>query len=408
MHSPYPVPPEKWPTTPIVRGINPLTQLIEGDDSGYRKVSTLMANLAPLVNPAILCRPSYDGVREDGAKLPSIALPGGLRDGILVVRETFARDLEDANQLLQKVFGGEYTPCALDGFRSWHRQAAGFTRMLHGHMQRLCVTAENADDRIANFINAGNAADGTFAWVNADTTSPVYVTLLDELRKDAKLMTQLRDFAATLNGGATPDNLIGTLYTYVTISANSGIGRAANRGIPLVFENNAHAGGGACDVFLLGRNGLPLNHIPFDYPGEEAGMDYLEQDAHFEAYVAKASSDPLLQEHLLTLGLSPDTVTRNHWEQWRSAVRVIYHMTRAKGWTFYSSEHGGENWHLEGNNKCYSVESGMVFRREVGTAQAYPDSGNPGHALQLHGRDAVAVWGGKSGHTAARSHGLEV
>ncbi len=47
MNSPYPVSPENWPSTPIVRDLNPKTAepgneagLREGDDHGYRKIAT--------------------------------------------------------------------------------------------------------------------------------------------------------------------------------------------------------------------------------------------------------------------------------------------------------------------------------------------------------------------------------
>jgi hypothetical protein len=395
---PYPIPPERWPDTPIVREINPLTGLIEGDDAGYRKVATLRINDAPLVKPSVLCRPSYDGIDEYGFSRPEIALPGGLQDGVLVVRETFARDLDDADAILQRVFRGEYTLCALDGFRSRDRQAAGFTRLLRGHMQNLGVTAENADRRIPEFLKAGNLADGTFSWVNANVSSAEYNAVSAELSTDVGFMQQLQEYSEESGDGDA-------MYTYITVSANSGIGRAANRGIPLVFENNAHSGGGACDVFLLSGNGKPLNHVPFDYSGPEAGMDYLEDDSHFEQFRAKAMTDELIRAHLSVLGVPPESFEWQHWVRLRSAIRVLYHLTKAKGWTYYSSDHGGENWHLEGGNIAYDLR-GRVIGSER-TSETHPDSGNPGHALQKHGRDAVGVWGGHSGHQVAAKYGLE-
>lgn len=399
----YPIRPEQWPTTPIRREVNPLTGLIEGDDAGYRKVRTLPDNAAPVVVPNVMCRPNYDGIDEYGNAKRAIALPGGLVGGALVVRETFARDIDDADALLQKVFGGQYRLCALDGFRSWERQAAGFSRLLRFHMERLGVTEDNVGDRVVDFIKAGNLADGTMAWVNADVDSAVYKDLVVELRKDAGFMSQIREFAATLDGGLTDDNVSEALYVYVTISANSDIGRAANRSIPLVFECNAHAGGGACDMFLLDGGGLPLNHIPFDYPGPEAAMDYLEDDAHFDVYREIAVKNELIRKHLLAIGIAPERFSRSNWDYFRASVRVLYHLSRAKGWTYYSSDHGGENWHLEGGNIAYDALTGDVVASEKATAGGYPNSGNPGHALQKYGRDATAVWGGASGHAAAAS-----
>ncbi len=287
MTSPYTVRPELWAETPIIRGINPLTGLIEGDDSGYRNVQTLGENSSPLVIPNVLIRASYDGEDEFGILDPAIALAGGLPDGKFVVREQVARELEKADENLHQITGGEYRLCALDGFRSWKRQAAGFTRMLGIQMNRMGLTADNVDDRVVDFLRAGNAADGTFAWVNANTSARSYLLLAQELETDSTFMDQIREFASTLTSMTLPDAIQETLYTYITVSANSGIGRAANRGVPLVFEGNAHAGGGAVDVFLVNKHGMPVNIVPFDYPGCEAGMDWMEDDANYQQYLKR-------------------------------------------------------------------------------------------------------------------------
>jgi hypothetical protein len=95
--------PELWTKTPIARKVNPLTSMIEGDDKGYRDVRTLPTNPAPLVAPDVTCLAAYDGWTFKGLQDPSIILPGGLRDGALVVRETFARDIEDAEQVFRAI-----------------------------------------------------------------------------------------------------------------------------------------------------------------------------------------------------------------------------------------------------------------------------------------------------------------
>ncbi len=404
--APYAFQVEKWVSTPIVRKINPITGMIEGDDSGYRRIKTLAQNTAPLVVPDIIVRPSYDGIDEFGKKRDEIALPGGLFDGKLVVRETFAKDLSRANKLLEKAFGGAYRLAALDGFRSWVRQAAGFTRLLRVHMERLGVTENNLDDRVLDFIRAGNLADGTFSWVNADVTSVTYGEVMGELLRDDKFMAQLKEYAVTLKD--VKDQMTEAMYVYITISANSGIGRAANRGIPLIFEGNAHAGGGACDIFLVNARGIPLNHVPFDWSGPEAGMDYLENGTNFGLFKAKIATEPVLAAHVKHYGITAENFQWKHWEILRDAIRVLYHLTKAMGWTYYSSDHGGENWHIEGGNIGYNPLTGEVVYVEEGTHAQFPDSGNPGHALQISGREATAVWGGASGHLLAKPLGLQI
>ncbi len=407
---PYAVAPSLWAVTPIIRHINPITGMIEGDDSGYRKVRTLPVNPAPLVNPAVLCRPSYDGVTILGTRDPSIILPGGLDNGVLVVREAFARDIDAADLFLQKTFGNAYRLCALDGFRSWKRQAAGFTSLLTGWMQRTGVTTKsvNNDEDVVRFLQCGDKADGTFSWVNADTASAGLVALATDLLRDARMQDQLKAYAASKATDGVGD-LDDAVYTYITVSANSGIGRAARCNIPLVFEGNAHAGGGACDIFLVGSSGQPLNPVPFDYPGPAAAMDYMENDKHYDEYRKLAATDDMLRAHMQTaLGTTPDRFSWSMWEDLRAALRILYHLTRAKGWTYYSSDHGGENWHLEGGNIGYDPLTGAVLFSEPVTSVQYPDSGNPGHTLQLRGRDAVAAWGGATGHEQALRHGLSI
>lgn len=401
--------PELWTKTPIKRNMNGLTGLIEGDDNGYRDVRTLPTNPAPLVGPDVTCLAAYDGWNLKGLQDPKIILPGGLRDGALVVRETFARDIEDAEQVLLRVFGGQYRICALDGFRSWVRQAAGFTSLLVGWMKKFDVDPQKTDDKIVAFLQAGDKADGTFSWVNADVNSPAYETLANELKADARMEEQLLAYAATKQADDPKFDLNKAVYTYITVSANSGIGRAVKHQIPLIFEGNAHAGGGACDIFLINSANRPLNPVPFDFPGPAAAMDYLENETHYDEYIRLLGSDEQLRTYMRTYwDKDASSFTREDWNMFRDALRVLYHLAKAKRWTYYSSDHGGENWHLEGGDIGYDVFTGEVLFSEAGSADKFPDSGNPGHTLQTHGREGIAVWGGASGHMAARQWGLKI
>lgn len=399
---------ELWTITPINRPINPLTGLIEGDDSGYRRIRTLPANESPLVVPAVEIRPSYEGIDEYGKSGPSIALPGGLPNGQTVVRECVARDLEDADRLLTTVFGGALRICVLDGFRSWRRQAAGFSRMLHMHLAACGLKPEEFEDAIAAFLQAAVLADGTFSWVNAATDTAEYATVVEEIRQNPRVFSQLEAYTASLGPTGTMED---ALYQYITVSANSGLGSAAGR-VPLDFEGNAHAGGGAVDMMLIDEKGRPISLVPFDYPGEEASMDYAEKDENLDKYLAHANADAplgrLLRGHLEKLGFAtPAQFTRNDWEYFRDVNRIRYHLGKSKGWTYYSSVYGSENWHFEPGNIGIDARTGKVIHAETATAQSLPNSGNPGHTLQTLGRTATAVWGGSSGHRQARKLGLE-
>lgn len=384
--------PLKWEETPIVRGKNEVTGMIEGNDDGYGRVDTLKNNPSPLVVPDVLVRAVYDGFDPYTGDLDvSRAMPGGLDGRKLVVREALARDLEDANKLLLKVFGGRYRLAIYDGFRSGPRQRLGFNGVLDYYLLASRLKPDDVDARAADFTVLGKKAHGTFCYLQADLGSPQAVALIDTLRKDSRFMDEMKDCADCI--GKTVDEAIAL---YVTVSANSGLGRATN--VPVMFEWNAHAGGGAADVFLVGANGLPINPVPFDYPGPEARMDFLEDDANFEKYVVAARTNELLRKHLERLGLTADTFKRTHWLEMRAALRVWYHLVKAKGWTYYSEEDCGENWHLEGANVCKDVLTGQVFYEENLTSANYPHSGNPGHTLQVLGKQATAVWGGKTAH----------
>lgn len=385
--------PEDWETTRIQRGRNAVTGMIEGNDDGYGAIVTLKVNPSPLVVPDVDTRSVYDGFdaytgKVDPSRKP---MPGGLEGGKIVVRETFARDLKNANDLLQTVFKGKYRICVLDGFRSGPRQRLGYYEMLKYLMNQAGLKAGDVDTRVADFIQLGKAAHGTFCYLQADLQSAQAKNALTRLAADSRFMEGIREYATRAS------KTVGeSLALYITVSANSGLGRAAD--VPVLFEWNAHAGGGAADVMLLGANGLPINPVPFDYPGPEARMDFMEDDANFDLYVAAAKENDLLSAHLGRLGLSPTTFTRKNWDTMRDALRVWYHLVIAKGWTYYSEEACGENWHLEGANVCRDVLQNRVFDAEDQTAQAYPNSGNPGHTLQVLGKDAIAVWGGKTAH----------
>lgn len=153
----YSVPAEQWPETPIVISTNPVTGKPHGDDAGYRKVATLEDNHEELVKPAgIETRPVYDGKDEYGREHNDL-LPGGVREGVLVVRKTLARALDYANQVLTDRLGGEYALVGLDGFRSGDRQRAGWDRLRKNLMTQAGVEDSKYADKGA--IWGGNTCD---------------------------------------------------------------------------------------------------------------------------------------------------------------------------------------------------------------------------------------------------------
>jgi hypothetical protein len=298
--TPYPVPMSEWPTMAIGRKINPVTQLIEGDDTGYRRQRTLSLNPSPLVVPDVRIRAVYDGTNAYGVSNPKTALPGGVRDGQLALRETAARAITYVNQLVWEASDGAIEIVALDGFRSCYRQEQGFTRMFTLLMDRAGITPAHHLENLGAFIAAGAAADDTFAFVPVHQNA-AYIAKTQELWSDAEFTEKLIAVARERSADVTPALIDELKLLYLTISANSNIGIGA--GLDLNFEGNAHAGGGACDLMPMRvSDGRLLNIVPFDYPGKEAAADFMEHEGAYERYITAAHSNVLLSDHLKALG----------------------------------------------------------------------------------------------------------
>lgn len=392
-----------WRTTGIVRENNPLTSLIEGDDSGYRDMRTLLHNRSPLVVPDVMIRSSYDGIDEFGESQE--VLPGGLVDGKLVLRETAARGIELLDQLVYEASQGEFIIAALDGFRSEQRQAAGFTRLLRQQMSAHGVTEGNHLQNIPAFMRCSRIADGTFSWVRLAESSQ-FQSVFSRLQQDSGFTASLAQWIMAERNTDLRDvqshDYEAAIWEYLTVSANCGFGHGT--GLPLNSECNAHAGGGACDVFVIDKvTGKPMNIVPFDYAGPEAGMDFMEHDGAYEQYCTAVGQNPLLAQYLRRLGFDDiSKFTLHEWERIRGAIRILYHAAKGAGFTYYSSENGGKNWHFESGNIIIEPSTGGVVAFEGLTAGLHPNSGNPGHTLQTLGKEGMAVWGGATAHSHAR------
>jgi hypothetical protein len=189
------------------------------------------------------------------------------------------------------------------------------------------------------------------------------------------------------------------LHDLIVIGANTSLGPTSEFEVPLDFETNAHAGGGAVDMMLVDREGKLLSLVPFDYVGEEASIDYLEDDENFERFKEHAKNKPELLRHLKKIGYNTledfDFVA---WEKIREALRVLYHLTKALGCTYYSAHPGGESWHFEPDGIALYAPDGTLVYESPLAEYFQPGSGNPGHTLQKLGPKAVAVYGGFSAH----------
>lgn len=414
----YTVDLKDWEKTPIVREINPLTGKKEGEDCanllignpGFRGMPTCEENDEDLLVPDVNSRSVFDGFSEhDGKYDPKLVLPGGLDKGVMVVRESTARGLDLTAELIGEATADAVQLILVDGFESWKRQSSGFTRTFK---ELLAADGIEGEPTVEQLHSLGIKANGTYCYVNVAKDDLNYLILDKELRANSVFMQEVTAYAQSQlqPGEKLEEKVDQILHEYITISANSQLGPAKDRNVHLNYENNAHAGGAAVDVMLADKDGKLLDITPYLWVGEEAGMDYMEDDANYDNFIRATKEKPKLAEHLAKIGFpTPEQFTRSNWEELKIVRRIRYHAFKAVGATFYSAhdgKDGGEFWHHEFGNIIFTPDGKVVYAAP--TARKYPHSGNPGHTLQVVGPSGTAVYGGGSAHKIARKqYGLQ-
>lgn len=400
--------PENFHREPIVLKMLDMTGALAGDDGGYRDVPVNDTGEELVsIDGEIMTRPSYDGVDEVSGQFDQkLILPGGTEHGVYA-RRSVLEALKAANQYLSSRYPGMRIG-VVDAFRSKTRQVAGFSR------KAMEVLGDNQQPDVPTLYKAGVTADGTFSLVRAVRDNSVYkefvrdmeksqevIQLAEELGKDPSVVAiDLADVCANLRKASEVFSNTPTT--------------PLNMDVPLNANNNAHAGGGAIDAFLYDADGRMLNsHVPFDWVGPEAAMDFLEQDDSFDEFKARVRTNPMLQKHLEKQGITGE-ITESQWKFWREAQRIMFHVMTRVGATFFtdtacnrksSDFFGGENWHFEPGNVAYDAASGKPVY-EGQSAGVVRDGGNPGHTLQKKGRGVSAPWGGDAAHEQLRQKGL--
>ena len=395
---------------PIVLKKLDTTGSLEGDDSGYRDVPVLDSGTDHLVDISgeIMTRSNYDGTDEiTGEHRADLVLPAGTERGVYA-RRSVLEALKVANEYLSKHYGGDRQIGVVDAFRSRERQAAGFSRKT---IEKL---GKNRQPDISALYKAGVTADATFSFVRADRKSPVYQEFVRDLAASKEVIYLAQESGqdpktvAMFLGDVCANLVRASKFFQETPST------PLNIDIPLDSNNNAHAGGGAVDAFLYDSKGRMLNsHVPFDWLGSEAAMDFLEQDDSFEEFKARVKEDPILQAHLAKQGIKGD-ITPAQWKLWKEAQRIIFYTMTGVGATFYSDTaknrkskdfFGGENWHFEPGNVVYDPATGEPVYEDA-SARVVKDGGNPGHTLQKKGPGISAPWGGDAAHSQLIQKGV--
>jgi|GEM_PF-5819572 len=395
------VPPEKWPETPVVIHHNSLTNLGDGDDSGYRDVPRIVTvKPEPLVriDGDMYVTPELDGVNMYGRPDDMLKMGGGIEGGGILLRETIARTLRAMNAQIRKVFGGQFELVPADGYRSAVRQQSVFKFMFR----------RNAD---AQKIDLGTVTDeqlltlGRFTETNASAVSlknnEIFLQLIAELEQDSGFLPQ---FQGTDRNAAVRD--------YISVSANTGIGRAKHIEIE-TDTATAHGGAGAVDLNIWGPspiNGkrVPLVHTPAAFAHSMSGTLFLENDANFDVFKQLWIKHEEVRKHMAELGYdSPDTFTfERDWNMLRMAHRVRHHSFINLGvrGSFYDPNNpneAGENWHYQIGN--IATVDGVVYASPQ-SAATHPGSGNTCHVKLRQPAGSEAVWGAKDAFAYVEDH----
>lgn len=411
----YPIRPEQWEDTPIEIVRNPLTGKEDGDDGslegvhgGYRKIPRLQDNFESLVVPAVPTAAVYEGYNEYGdPKNEAEVLKGGLKDGVLVVRETLARTMEYLNSLYAEYT--DYELLALDGFRSESRQAAGWDRL----RKRIMSEQGIGQSTPSEIYSAGLAADDIFSVVNPDTDSKEFKDLESELMADGRFIEEVKEIVSKKyeDGQVTDDRVADLVFEYIAFITNADIAQAEGRKVPLDADMMAHSSADAIDFMLRNRNtGKLVSPVGFDFPNRpEAAikltrMDSVEKPGAYEAYRDEALANPGYAAHIKSMGMDPNNFTRADFDKLQKAQRVWFHSTQAVGMSNYV----GETWHGNGGINPTKIDGSPLIANSRYMDKAFVWGGNTCDAQLKLGPKGIAAFGGNtSAVVARRDWGLE-
>lgn len=369
---------------PIVRDINPHTGLLEGDDSGYRKVpvtSLDSENPDPMVVlTEVATRPLYALGATPGL---CTYYPTGLGGpSTVLVRAPIARGLIEADQILtaynRKVL-------VVDGWRPWWVQAALWT-----YLRADIIKAEGLTDgelSIYDEVRIGCKADdvGSYcAVLENDEFQTAKEQLIngeqgEELAQAAEKLGKSIDDTATL---------------FLTFGAN-----LKRNGLSVQEDAvTAHGNGGAVDLWTIDATTGKFSNlgVPFDFvprPGiaiSPAVINYFDMpEITPEVYAAEVAQDPTLQRYLRELGY--ETATQEVFYEAQIERRILFHTMMQLGGSYFSLDKDlGEPWHFQlGNERGGNQALGALL-----------GSGNGCHA-KLKGIEE-AVWSNSVGHKLAR------
>lgn len=365
---------------PIVLGINPFTNLIDGDDTGYRKIAVSPLDaidpdpLVFLYEHEILELPVY---HRGATSLICPYYPNGIGGySNILVREPVLRGLVEADAILQ---GYKRKILTLDGFRHGYTQQELWKYHFRLGMRTSRIGLKTLT--ITQLVSLGMEADaiGSYCDVVRDEAFQAQHNVL----LNGKYAEEFNTLAKKLNMDVRE-----VVDLYLCFCTN-----LEPNGLTLNFNApTAHGSGGAIDLWLIDlETDLPCFFgAPFDYMAPShlsvspVVLDYFDRpDVTVDTYYEALEADLVLRDHVFMHGFSGRV--ENAFRTAQEERRVLFHTMKALGGTVYN----GEFFHYQYGNERGGKQKGDFL-----------GSGNACHAI-LTGKQE-AVWGNSAAHSLAR------
>lgn len=348
----------------------------------------------------ILLRPVYAWISSiDGAVNTSDWLPGASNK--IYVRRAVAEWLRIAAESITEY--SDYKLIVVDGFRNYRTQASGFSRLYEISIANWWWNP----NAIATQYDAALQADGIFSFVDINMAlvddsllqawdcqglaNHLHPDTNPELLRKELLTAQANRALYSHLLWKTPEWPHGEYWTKKILKDGSDL---------FQFNNNAHTGGGAIDIFLGEKSVvdgiqkiIPVNHVPFDHMGPESAIDFLENPSNWERYKKTAKQKWPIQSYLESLDIKPDDISDVLFIKWRDAIRLLTSTMVWIGATYYYAE----NWHFNVPNIVVDPKNWKSIYKWT-CVKIQTNTWNSCHAILTHGAQGIQTFTGNGAH----------
>jgi len=381
---PLRIPMENLGEKPIVRGVNPYTGLIDGDDGGPKGFRFKGYHLLDDVDPDRLVPITSMGIGWTRGETFKIARHVTYKSGPLwdydhrepLLRLPVAYAIQAVNQILAL---GDLEFVLSDGFRSGEDQAALFTEYFKTHGD------PTQDLSIEEFLRCGEAANDTASFCEV-TKDDLYLGQLNQLLNGPRRS----EFGAAVQHIGKEKSWVADRY--LTFAGNVGI-------FPLTLNiatGTAHGSAAAGDGTLYYRssNQPVCMGAPIGYSGLAAIIDALEPHVRSaDQFRKEVLENPDLLQYILDFGILRSVSTRDFIQMVKNR-RWLFWAMQAIGATFFSGrlcDAFGEWWHFNFPNNWGGNQADII-----------PGGGNTCHAVLRGHPHPLANWGNPAAHRMAK------